>query len=61
MKKRTDKNTTTATVTGFSGVTDDAILTPAGVELRIQKEDLIWDQFICARAKSDWRDMDLIL
>ena len=30
MKKRTDKNSTTAAVTGFAGVTDDAILTPPG-------------------------------
>ena len=61
MKKRTDKNSTTAAMTGFAGVTDDAILTLAGVELRSQKEHLIWGQFICARAQSDWRDMDLIL
>ena len=48
-------------MTGFAGVTDDAILTLAGVELRSQKEHLIWGQFICASAKSDWRDTDLIL
>ena len=34
MQKRTDKNSATAAVTGFAGVTDDAILPPAGVELR---------------------------
>ena len=61
MKKRTDKNSATAAVTGFAGVTDDAILPPAGVELRSEKEHLIWSQFTRARAKSDWRDMDLIL
>ena len=61
MKKRTDKNSATAAVTGFAGVADDAILTPAGVELRSQKEHLIWGQFICARPKSHWRDTDLIL
>ena len=61
MKKRTDKNSTTAAMTGFAGVTDDAILTLAGVELRSQKENLIWGQFIYASAKSDWRDTDLIL
>ena len=31
MKKRTDKNSATAAVTGFAGVTDDAILPPVGV------------------------------
>ena len=61
MKKRTDKNSATAAVTGFAGVTDDAILPPAGVELRSEKEHLIWSQFTRARARSDWRDMDLIL
>ena len=55
MKKRTDKNSTTVAVTKFAGVTDDAILLPAGVELCNQKEHLIWGQFICAHAKSDWR------
>ena len=34
---------------------------PPGVELRNTDEQTIWDQFTRARAKSDWRDMDLIL
>jgi len=51
----------TAAVTGFAGVTDDAILPPAGVKQRSAKEHLIWSQFTRARAKSDWCDMDLIL
>ena len=46
---------------GFAGVIDDAILPPAGVELRSEKEHLIWSQFTRARAKEDWLDMDLIL
>ena len=61
MKKRSDKNSATSAVAGFSGVIDDAILPPAGVELRNENEHLIWSQFTRARAKSDWRDMDLIL
>ena len=61
MKKRSDKNSATSAVAGFAGVIDDAILPPAGVELRSEKEHLIWNQFTRARAKSDWRDMDLIL
>ena len=61
MKKRSDKNSATSAVAGFSGVIDDAILPPAGVELRNENEHLIWSQFTRARAKSDWRDMYLIL
>jgi hypothetical protein len=34
---------------------------PPGVELRTDDEQTIWDQFTRARAKADWRDMDLIL
>ena len=60
-EKQTDKNSATAAVTGFAGVTDDAILPPVGVKLRSEKEHLIWSQFTRAWAKSDWRDMDLIL
>ena len=51
----------TAAVTGFAGLTDDAILPPNSVELYSEKEHLIWSQFTRARAKSDWPDMDLIL
>ena len=58
-EKRSDKNSATSAVAGFAGVIYDAILPPAGVELRNDKEHLIWKQF--TRAKKDWRDMDLIL
>ena len=61
MKKRSDKNSATSAVAGFAGVIDDVILPPAGVEIRNENEHLIWSQFTRARAKSDWRDMDLIL
>ena len=61
MKKRSDKNSKTSAVAGFSGTIDDAILPHAGVELRSEKEHLIRSQFTRARAKEDWRDMDLIL
>ena len=61
MKKRSDKNSASSAVAGFAGIIDDAILPPAGVELRSEKEQLIWSQFTRARAKEDWRDMDLIL
>ena len=61
MKKRSEKNSATSAVAGFAGVIDDAILPSAGVELRNDKEHLIWNQFTLARSKKDWRDMDLIL
>ena len=61
MKKRSDKNSATSAVAGFASVIDDAILPPAGVESCSDKEHLIWNQFTRARAKDDWRDMDLIL
>ena len=61
MKKRSDKNSATSAVAGFAGVIDDAILPPAGVELRSDKEHLIWNQFTRAGAKEDWRCTDLIL
>ena len=46
MKKRSDKNSATSAVAGFAGIIDDAILPSAGVELRPDKEHLIWNQFI---------------
>jgi len=49
MKKRSDKNSATSAVAGFAGVIDNAILPPAGVELRSDKEHLIWSQFTRAR------------
>ena len=47
-------------MTGFSGVTNDAILPPADVKQRSAKEHLICNQFTRARAKYDLREMDLI-
>ena len=61
MKKRSDKNSVTSAVAGFVGAINDRIPLPAGVELRSEAELIIWHQFTRARARSDWRDMDLIL
>ena len=63
MKKRSDKNNATSAVAGFVGAINDRIPLPAGVELRSKAELIIWYQFTRARARarSDWRDMDLIL
>ena len=46
---------------GFVGAINDRIPLPAGVDLRSEAELIIWHQFTRARARSDWRDMELIL
>ena len=60
MKNRTDKNSTSAALSGFAGAIDDVPL-PDGISLRSEEENVIWNQFTRARAREDWRDMDLIL
>jgi len=57
-KGRSDS--TTAAVQGFTGAIDSVPL-PEGVGLRSDEEIVIWGQFTRARAREDWRDMDLIL
>jgi hypothetical protein len=59
-KRRSDKNSTTAVVEGFQCATANVPL-PQGVILRSDEELIIWDQFTRARAREDWRDMDLLL
>ena len=46
---------------GFVGAINDRIPLLAGAELRSEAEPIVWHRFIRARARSDWRDMDLIL
>ena len=60
MKRRSDKNSVTAAVDGFQGAIQSVPL-PDGVELRSDEELVIWEQFTRARAREDWRDMDLLL
>ena len=60
VKNRTDKNSTSAALSGFAGAIDDVPL-PDGISLRSEEEYVIWNQFTRARAREDWRDMDLIL
>ena len=60
MKSRPDKNSTTAAVAGFQGPMGN-IPPPEGVKLRSDEERVIWEQFTRARARADWRDMDLLL
>lgn len=59
-KLRSDKNSVTAAVETFSGSMSSVPL-PEGIELRTDLERVIWDQFSRARAREDWRDMDLLL
>ena len=59
-KKRSDKNSVTAALGGFKGAIESVPL-PQGVELRSEDEMVIWGQFTRARAREDWRDMDLLL
>ena len=59
-KKRSDKNSTSAALAGFAGAMEPVPL-QEGVTLRNDNEHVIWGQFSRARARDDWRDMDLIL
>ena len=59
-KKRSDKNSVTAALGGFKGAIE-SVPVPQGVELRSDEEMVIWGQFTRARAREDWRDMDLLL
>ena len=59
-KRRSDKNSVTAAVSGFQG-SMQSVPVPEGVELRSDEEKVIWEQFTRARAREDWRDMDLLL
>lgn len=59
-KRGSDKNSVTAAVDAFAGAMA-SVPVPQGVELRSDEEQLIWEQFTRARAREDWRDMDLLL
>ena len=58
-KRRSDKNSVTAALVGFQGAIQSVPL-PQGVELRSEEEHVIWEQFTRARAREDWRDIDLV-
>lgn len=49
-KKRTDKNSTSAALSGFAGAIDDVPL-PDGISLRSEEEHVIWNQSTRARAR----------
>lgn len=58
--RRKKSNSVTAAVQGFAGAIK-GVDVPQGVELRSDEERVIWGQFTRARAREDWRDMDLLL
>jgi hypothetical protein len=60
MKRGSDSNSVTGAVGSFQGAMETVPL-PDGVLLRSDEELVIWEQFTRARAREDWRDMDLIL
>ena len=57
---RTGRNSVSRRVEAFSDASQD-VEVPAGVVLRSDEERVIWSQFTRARARSDWRSMDLLL
>ena len=59
-KTRLVKNSATNAVLGFQ-VSVEEIQPPIGIDLGSDEEAVIWGQFTRARAREDWRDMDLIL
>ena len=59
-KRKTDKNTVEKMVLDFQNQFKPIGL-PFGVRLETEEEQAIWDAFTRARAKDDWRSMDLIL
>ena len=46
---------------GFIVLAETSSHSSDSTELRSEAEQIIWHQFTRARARSDWRDMDLIL
>jgi len=58
--QRLGNNSIERQVAGFAGAVGDIPL-PEGVELRSDEERVIWRQFTRARAREDWRDLDLLL
>ena len=60
MARRNRSDSVAGDIAGFQGAMGEVQL-PYGVELRDAEEAEIWRAFTRARAKEDWRDMDLIL
>lgn len=59
--QRLGRNSAISLVASIGGAVSDDIPLPEGVILRDEDEMVIWRQFTRARARSDWRDCDLIL
>ena len=60
-EKRSDKNSATSAVAGFVGAINDRIPLSAGVDLRSEAELIFWHKSTRVCARSDWRNIELIL
>lgn len=58
--QRLGRNSAISLVASIGGISDDVPL-PDGVILRSDDEMVIWKQFTSTRARSDWREFDLLL
>ena len=58
--QRLGNNSVDQAAAGFAGAIETVPL-PFGITLRSEEEQEIWGAFTRARARDDWRDMDLIL
>ena len=54
------RNSVISLVAAIGSISEEVQL-PAGVILRSDDEMVIWKQFTSTRARSDWRDFDLLL
>lgn len=54
------RNSAISLVSAIGSISEEVQL-PAGVILRGEDEMVIWKQFTSTRARSDWRDFDLLL
>lgn len=59
-ERKTRADSITGDVEAFQNANSKVEL-PAGVILRDEQEQIIWEQFTAVRAKDAWRDFDLVL
>lgn len=60
MARKPRSDSATALIDAFENA-NKSIPLPDGVILRDESEKIIWDQFCKARARSAWRDFDLVI
>lgn len=59
-QRKARSDSTTSDVNAFKNATSE-INPPDGVELRDEKDWVIWNQFVKTRSAEAWRDFDLVL